>query len=116
MSGETGKGPCTENDLGVGLATAEPPSRLANQSGADECPDNLLESEAEELELQAEFRRKLTGIRSLRWRDRAGARRELYKWLRAARKDLRDRKSSARLAQRERRRILMLSGQMPKPG
>ncbi len=77
--GAIGRRHSIENDSGAGPATAEPPSPSANQLRDDAGVDRLAEeSEAQDLALKLEFRRKLAGVRWLpRWA-RAGARRELY--------------------------------------
>ena len=94
-----------ENDSGAGLAATAPPSQLASQVvGGDAIERIGEESDAADLELKFEFRRKLEGLRWLPRKARAGARRELYEWLRAARKALRDRKAVERRAELELRR------------
>jgi len=69
----------------------------------------LEESEAEELALKCEFRRKLAGLRWLPRRMRAGARRELYDWLRIALKAQGERKAARRHAELELRRTQVRS-------
>jgi len=103
--GGSGSEATIESDKGAGPATVEPPSAPANQSTDDPAIDRLTdEGEAAARELKLEFRRKLAGLRWLPRTVRAGARRELYNWLRAALKALQERKAVERRAALQLRR------------
>lgn len=89
-----------ESDIGAGFATAEPPSELAPDQG-DDC--NIREREtAAEIEIDAEYRRRLFGIRCLPGWARAGARRGARDWRRMALKALREKRRIESVSRRAR--------------
>jgi hypothetical protein len=68
------------------------------------------EGEAEEIEIEFQFRRKLAGLRFMPRLDRPHARRAAREWRTAALKALREKRATARYARRMLRRL-----QTPEP-
>lgn len=74
----------------------------------DVCTGRLVEdSEAQETRIDIRVSAKISGVRWLPRRLRAGTRRELYEWLRVDLKSLRDRKAAQRRAELELGRKLL---------
>ena len=114
LLGGNGKSHISESDNGAGPATVRPPSiqaakteeaRVSNRpllldftSAGREIIDiggfvePIEEGEGAELEIEAEFRRKLHGSRFLPRKARAGARRAAREWRRAALSALREKR------------------------
>jgi hypothetical protein len=132
LNGTADKKPSAENDRGTGPATSASPASSAHE--IDQQPKYLPaspsvspaeaelrlpsveteaidEGDAAELEIEAEFRRKLRGLRRLRRRERAQALRAAREWLSFALNALRER----RLRDRHARYMQRRHNQMPAP-
>jgi hypothetical protein len=125
-NGTADKRPFAENDRGTGPATSVSPAHSAPEidkpseylpaSPSISPPEPELqrpsyveaeidEGDAAELEIEAEFRRKLMGLRRMRRRERAQALRAAREWLSFALNALRERRLRDRHARYMQRRL-----------
>jgi hypothetical protein len=129
--GASGRKRSTENDTGAGPATVESPSSPASKTEEKSIDQStpladfksahreimdvagflepIEEGEGAELEIEAEFRRRLAGARKLPRHARAGARREAYEWRKAALRALREKRLLERTALRSMRLLKQAS-------
>jgi hypothetical protein len=128
LNGTSDKRLFAENERGTGPATPVSPASSASEidKPSDRRPitsqrlsqievelrhksdesDPLDDSDAAEIEIEAEFRRKLMGLRRLRRRERAQALRVAREWRSFALNALRERRLRERQLVRQRSRIL----------
>ena len=97
LNGTVAKRPLGENDRGTGPATSVSPASSASDNPLDE-------DGGAEFEIDAEFRRRLTGLRRLRRRDQPQALRAAREWRRIALKALREKRIRDRHARYMQRR------------